>query len=96
MAELTLYEEGMVKITDAPCETFDYEFGDCEDYGKGHQHLVPGYDVRRDKGYNVPVVYLPHSCDSWVIGGVDQIRAMIKDLQKMLTVLEKTDEPDTM
>ena len=28
-----------------------------------------------------PLVYLPHSCDQWIIGGIEQIDQMIADLQ---------------
>ncbi len=28
--------------------------------------------------------YLPHSCNEWVIGDKDAIRALIADLQKLL------------
>lgn len=36
-------------------------------------------------------VGLPHSCDDWCIGDADNVRAMIKDLQALLTVLEQSD-----
>ena len=29
-------------------------------------------------------VYLPHSCDEWVIGGKEQIEALIEDLNAAL------------
>lgn len=32
--------------------------------------------------------FLPHSCDEWEIGGPEQIRALISDLQRALAVLE--------
>lgn len=37
-------------------------------------------------------VYLPHSCGSWVIGGVEQIRLLIKDLQDALVWLEEKEK----
>jgi len=43
------------------------------------------FDARGD--YGPPAngsVYLPHSCDQWVIGGPEQIRALIADLEKAL------------
>ena len=36
-----------------------------------------------------PVAYLPHSCVDWVIGGPEQIKAMISDLQAALAKIEK-------
>lgn len=49
---------------------------------------VNSYDAREDPGsdYNSAedpalVAYLPHSCDSWIIGGPEQIEQMIRDLK---------------
>lgn len=33
-------------------------------------------------------VYLPHSCDEWVIGGPEQIRALMADLATALELLQ--------
>lgn len=33
------------------------------------------------------VAYLPHSCDSWVIGKEEQVELMILDLQEILIEL---------
>ena len=41
-----------------------------------------------DDGPRGSVVQLPHSCDSWVIGGVEEIRALISDLEELLGRLE--------
>lgn len=35
----------------------------------------------RNKGGSV---YLPHSCDEWVIGGREEVEALIADLQELL------------
>lgn len=32
----------------------------------------------------IMVAYLDHSCDEWVIGGKDEVKALIEDLQLML------------
>jgi hypothetical protein len=39
-----------------------------------------------------PIAYLDHSCDQWVIGGRDQVLAMIADLTALLAEMggEKT------
>ena len=34
--------------------------------------------------------YLHHSCDEWVIGGPDQIKALIEDLTKALAQFPET------
>lgn len=38
-----------------------------------------------DQGYErVAGAYLEHRCEEWVIGGADQVRQLIADLQKLL------------
>jgi hypothetical protein len=39
-----------------------------------------------------PVVYLPHQCGEWTIGGVEEVRAMIADLEFALVELSKTEK----
>ena len=34
------------------------------------------------------VIYLPHSCDEWVIGGPAEARAMVADLNVLIGKLE--------
>ena len=36
------------------------------------------------------VVCLPHCCDEWVIGGPDEVRALIEDLQAALAKMGST------
>jgi hypothetical protein len=52
------------------------------------------YDAREDDGYDETnrfvgkkVIELPHSCDSWIIGGKEEAKEMIKDLQEIIKVL---------
>jgi len=40
-----------------------------------------------------PAAFLPHSCDAWVIGGPEQVRALIADLQAWLVEAEKGATP---
>lgn len=46
----------------------------------------PRYDSREDGMPKVPVghVYLPHSCDEWAIGGIEQIQTLISDLERLI------------
>lgn len=37
---------------------------------------------------------LPHQCDRWVIGGPDEIRAMIAELQALLMRAQTAGAPD--
>ena len=53
-------------------------------YTKGLlERSKPGdvYDSRADYK-EVNGVFLPHSCDCWVIGGVEEIDLLIEDLRK--------------
>lgn len=91
-----MYRKGMVKLCTPECEQhikigdkiFDPEYDeDWESCGvKGHRH--PGY------GVEVGDVSLPHSCDRWVIGGKEQVRIMIEDLQKVLIILDELKLPE--
>lgn len=48
------------------------------------------YDARGEK-QKLPegTIYLPHSCQEWVIGGVEQVEQMIEDLQSILLEIKK-------
>lgn len=55
-----------------------YTQGDAK-YGKLY------YDSRNEEHSDGDgVVYLPHSCEDWVIGNKEEVETMIKDLQKLL------------
>ena len=45
------------------------------------------YDAR-NKHASPPFVYLPHSCQEWVIGGPAEVRQLIKDLLALLVDME--------
>ena len=66
-----------------------YNKGDLE-ICKDEESHGPCIDAREDNGYDEegapkpPFVYLPHSCDEWIIGGPEQIKMMIQDLQEAL------------
>lgn len=54
------------------------------------------YDAREENGYedtykysNEKIVALPHSCNEWVIGGEDEVKILIEDLQNILLELKK-------
>ncbi len=76
-----MYSPGDLQVY-TPCPTRD-EDGLCNCETVSHHAL---YDARGDD-YLLPaygVVFLPHSCDEWVIGGPAQIRALIADLESVL------------
>mgnify|MGYP001591393944 CR=1 FL=1 len=58
-------------------------------YKKGELRVDTVSDTRTDDYDDVYGAVLPHSCSSWVIGGPEQIKALIEDLQNVLVVLEK-------
>jgi len=64
----------------------DVEVFDGEDYYDDEDRANPDfepYDRRKIEGIKLvlPFVRLPHSCDSWVIGSIEQVDEMIEDLQ---------------
>lgn len=81
-----MYEKNLLKVVVPPCETTD-EDGYCdESWEEGHLHRIrdnrDGCDVLL-----AGTVYLPHSCDQWVIGGKAEVEIMIQDLQEILKTL---------
>ena len=69
-----MYQKGDVEVFDGE----DY----YDDEERSDLNFEP-YDRRKVEGIKLalPFVRLPHSCDSWVIGSIEQIDAMIEDLQ---------------
>lgn len=76
-----MYEPGLLKVLDPPCSTMDSE-GLCDDFE--HKHELT--DSRSDVDYVIPdfCVYLPHSCNEWIIGGKEEVEALIRDLQAVI------------
>lgn len=64
-----------------------YRAGDLK--GPGDGRPIDGRDWKPSKGqtegqwesFLENAVYLPHSCEEWVIGGVEQIDALMADLK---------------
>lgn len=76
-----MYKKGYLKITDIPCNE-DYEDGYCDNID--HCHRLHGSTDR--------AAYLPHSCDEWLIGGKEQIKDLIEDLQEALKKFVEVEE----
>ena len=77
-----MYKEGDLKLVDPlPCDTFEKEYDCCDE--PDHVHSL---DDWRGDGLRIysSCVFLPHSCDRWIIGGADNIKLLIKDLQEAL------------
>ncbi len=86
-----MYTEGLLKFVDPPCNSYSEDidgYADCDDaFTDGHIHQIN--DSRANKFWKAPCVYLPHSCDNWVIGGAEQIKLLIADLQEALSSLHQ-------
>lgn len=78
-----MYRQGEVRTTTASCLDAD-ESGYC--FEDDHKHRLR--DSRSKNVYGALTAYLPHSCDEWVIGGVDEIKQMIADLKATLILIE--------
>ena len=85
-----MYQKGDLKLLDPPCNE-DYEVHEedgytwwtmCNNYD--HKHSVPDFRSKERGDHMPPCVYLPHSCDEWVIGGQEEIEALIGDLKEAL------------
>jgi len=59
-------------------------------FGTHHNsNEVPHYHVYGHfETFPYPVVYLEHSCDEWIIGGAEQVQALIDDLTAILAQLK--------
>ena len=45
-------------------------------------------DARGGYDSSLPVILLPHSCDRWIIGGINEARQMIQDLTDAIKEFE--------
>ncbi len=80
-----MYEKGIIRLTTPRCAVaVDDDDDYCQQYDElwnEHKHSIQ--DARGSQcGPNT--AYLPHSCQEWVIGGKEEIIAMIEDLTELL------------
>jgi hypothetical protein len=73
------YRKGMLKLVDPPCAVMTPD-GRCPE--PHHTHAVGDYRDAHDRQF--PCAYLPHPQDAWVIGGPEEIRALMADLHEAL------------
>lgn len=84
-----MYKKGLIDITTPKCASYDHNFGICDNEGEpGHVHYT--LDDSRDDLNNIkpPCVFLPHSCDEWIVGGIKEVENMIEDLVEVLKKLK--------
>ena len=88
-----MYQKGDLKMLVPLCDEAliaGKGFSDgCSGGNDAHLHEI--HDNRTEHSFSPNhfyfkenIVYLPHSCNEWVIGGAEQIELMITDLQEML------------
>ena len=58
-----------------------YKRGDLQ--REDHERLSDERDDNYD-GLPPPVAYLDHSCDEWIIGGRENLSALLDDIKRML------------
>lgn len=85
-----MYKKGDLVILDPPCEEYIKHGGypddlesDCFEHETGHEHTVNDSNMSYS-AVEYPAVYLNHRCDQWVVGGPEQIKELISDLQAAL------------
>ncbi len=79
-----MYKLGDLKMIEPPCDKMEGE-GYCLEYSDNYEpHVHMLNDARHGLNWKTPTVYLPHSCQEWIIGGSAEILAMINDLQEAL------------
>jgi hypothetical protein len=74
-----MYAKGDLQMTTPPCETWDGDWCGPDDF-LIHKHRIDEFAH--------PAIYLPHECDEWVIGGPEQVRVLIADLQEALEAMK--------
>jgi hypothetical protein len=75
-----MYTSDLLGVTPAGCVVD--EDGCCEDWSHDHPS-----DARGDYKTLFDGAFLPHSCEEWVIGGPEEIRLLIRDLENALVRL---------
>ena len=73
-----MYERDLL-VTTLPCEDDEEDCLDVE-----HKHGLWDSRTRMDTKLGAGVAYLPHSCDEWVVGGAEEVRSLIGDLEELL------------
>ena len=72
-----MYTPGLLHVAPAGCVVDEDGYCDASD----HDHPA---DSRAGYKGLFGGVYLPHSCEEWVVGGPEQIRILIRDLENAL------------
>lgn len=63
------------------------ECPDKDTYGYcPHEDPNDKYESMHVSHHEIPYgsAYLPHSCDQWIIGGPEEVKLLIEDLQEIL------------
>lgn len=82
-----MYEKNLLKVTTPPCDEL-HDDGECDNcWDDKHVHQIFDNRKKSDELWKAGAVYLPHSCEEWVIGGKEEVELMIQDLQNILKTL---------
>lgn len=81
-----MYRKGDLKLTLQPCEHKTCNDLSCFEDPSGLRKILP--DSRQD-GAQMVGAFLPHSCQEWVIGGINELDALIDDAQAAILELQR-------
>jgi hypothetical protein len=82
-----LYEPHTLRVISARDAEILARDDESQEYYEVEGRLGTAQAVEIAKRCGGAGAFLPHSCDAWVIGGPDQIRALIADLESALQTL---------
>jgi hypothetical protein len=81
MSQREGYQAGDLKFGLSPTQD-EWDADDFTDYDQPLPRFGDEFSDRR-------IAWLPHSCDQWVIGSKEEVKALISDLQDALAFMEK-------
>lgn len=84
-----MYKRGELVLVPSTCKHDEDGWYQCEEWKDGHWHPWDSRHERSDvtDPRIAGAVYLPHSCNEWVVGGPEGIRALVFDLVAALAKL---------
>lgn len=65
-----------------------YRQGDLETLTPEENYVTDARADNYGEKIRLPCAHLPHSCDYWIIGGPEEVKTLIQDLQRTLIAWE--------
>ncbi len=85
-----MYRKGELTLITPQCDGVIDEYGRCDNVSHDHRSNL---DCREEyTSVGIGTAYLPHSCQEWVIGGKEEMKTLIEDLQEALDKIEGTND----